>query len=70
MNQKKLAEQVAEAQRTLHDQIAAALQRFTETTGLIVPAASWNVATALNADGNVASVEYWSIKSDLSTGLT
>jgi hypothetical protein len=62
-----LAQQVAEAQAAMHDQITEALRQFTMRTGLTVYRTQWLVAKALDERGNTAAVTYYQMLSDVHT---
>ena len=66
----KASEQVEDAEAKLHAAILAALRRFTNATGLIVPRVTWDTARAIDARGHLEAVEYYGVSSDLASGMT
>jgi len=66
---KNIIDSIEAAQNQLHSDIIAALDKFTENTGLYVPAMRWEIAKAIDCNGRAYFAKYWNIKSDLSTGM-
>jgi len=67
---KELVHDIEDAQATLHEEVTAALEKFTDTTGMCVPSMRWALDRALNCDGHTDAVRYWDIRSDLCTGIS
>ena len=67
---KKLVHDIEDAQATLHNEVCAALEKFTAATGMCVPSMSWATDRALDCDGHTHAVRYWDVRSDLCTGIS
>lgn len=66
----ELAEQIEAAQRTFGAEVVAALNKFSEATGLSIESAAWKVERAMDAGGRTIQVAYWDVRSDLASGLS
>ena len=66
---KELVREIEKAQSSLHDEVCAALRKFTAETGMCVPSMTWRTTTVADASGRTKAVEYWHVSSDLCTGL-
>ena len=65
----KLAHDVQKAELTLRAEITAALNKFTETTGLIVPSVLWHSSSVYDANGNIVETDYYNFSNSVSTGI-
>ena len=65
-----LAHGIENAQVKLHETVRAALDEFTEETGMTVNGIKWSVSTASDENGHTHAVCYYSLRSDLSTGIS
>lgn len=64
---KKLAREIKAAQATLHDEVGEALGKFTDSTGLSVPAMAWCIDRGVRRKKRAKAVVYWDFRSDLRT---
>ncbi len=54
----------------MHEAVRAALDEFTEETGMTVNGINWSVSTASDENGHTHAVCYYALRSDLSTGIS
>jgi len=66
----KPAKAIEDAQRILHKEVQASLEKFTEATGLCVPSMYWHVERALGCDGNAIASAYFDLRSAIQTGIS
>ncbi len=66
---KTLAHEIEDAQIDMHDEVLAALSKFSERTGLVADNVSWTVDAGMNASGRTVRVSYYGFNSDLKTGV-
>ena len=60
---------ITDAQAELHKEVRAALDKFTETTGVSCVDLSWTTDTLNDAMGRVKAVQYWDFRTSLQSGI-
>ena len=60
---------ITDAQAELHKEVRAALDKFTETTGILCVDLSWATVTANDAMGHVEAAQYWDFRTSLQSGI-
>ena len=67
---RKIGKAVQYAQIKMQDACLKAAREFTEETGMIAVAVSWDVATAIDATRKICAVEYYMPTSDIKAGVS